>query len=296
MSTDGKRIEMTSRTAGRGDATGRSASRAGRDLRSAFAVGGSLGVGVILVLVFAPLVWIPVVAVALAVATWEVVKRVRDGGYAVGVVPLLVGGQAIMWSSWPFGPTGALVAFAATVLVSMVWKLLAGGRTRAPVNYLRDLAVTVLVLAWLPLFASFAVVMVTQDRGWARVLTLMIVVVCSDVGGYTAGVLFGRHPMVPAISPKKSWEGMGGSLVFGTVASVLLAVFLLDAQWWIGVALGPVLVICATLGDLVESQVKRDLGIKDMGTVLPGHGGIMDRLDSILPCAVVVWAVLTALL
>ncbi|MGZ8179958.1 phosphatidate cytidylyltransferase [Williamsia sp. SKLECPSW1] len=271
-------------------------SRAGRDLPAAFAVGGSLGVGVILVLVFAPLVWIPVVAVSIAVATWEVAKRVRDGGYAVGIIPLMVGGQAIMWSAWPWGPTGALVAFAATVLVAMVWKLLSGGRTEAPVNYLQDLAVTVLVLAWLPLFASFAIMMVTQDHGWARVLTLMIVVVCSDVGGYTAGVLFGRHPMVPAISPKKSWEGMAGSLVFGTVGSVLLALFLLDAHWWIGLALGPVLVICATLGDLVESQVKRDLGIKDMGTLLPGHGGIMDRLDSILPCAFVVWAILGALL
>ncbi|GAA2068085.1 phosphatidate cytidylyltransferase [Williamsia deligens] len=271
-------------------------SRAGRDLPAAIAVGGSLGVGVILVLVFVPLVWIPVVAVSIAVATWEVVKRVRDGGYAVGVAPLMLGGQAIMWSAWPWGPTGALVAFAATVLVAMVWKLLSSGRTTAPVNYLRDLAVTVFVLAWLPLFAAFAIIMVTQDHGWARVLTLMIVVVCSDVGGYTAGVLFGRHPMVPAISPKKSWEGMGGSLVFGTVGSVLLVTFLLDAHWWIGLALGPVLVICATLGDLVESQVKRDLGIKDMGTLLPGHGGIMDRLDSILPSAFVVWAILGALL
>ena len=283
-------------TSDAGEAPAPKTSRAGRNLPAAVAVGGSLGVGVILVLVFVPLVWIPVVAVSLAVATWEVVKRVRDGGHDVGLIPLLVGGQAIMWSAWPWGPTGALVAFVATVLVAMVWKLLSGGRTRAPENYLRDLAVTVFVLAWLPLFASFAIVMVTQDHGWARVLTLMIVVVCSDVGGYTAGVLFGRHPMVPAISPKKSWEGMGGSLVFGTVGSVLLATFLLDAHWWIGLALGPVLVICATLGDLVESQVKRDLGIKDMGTLLPGHGGIMDRLDSILPCAFVVWAVLSALL
>ncbi|WP_150116455.1 phosphatidate cytidylyltransferase [Williamsia herbipolensis] len=271
-------------------------SRAGRDLPAAFAVGGGLGVGVILILVFAPLVWIPVVAVSIAVATWEVAKRVRAGGYDVGIVPLIGGGQAIMWTAWPFGATGALVSFVATVLVAMIWKLLSQGRTTAPVNYLRDLAVTVLILAWLPLLASFAVAMVLQSHGWARVLTLMIVVVCSDVGGYTAGVLFGKHPMVPAISPKKSWEGMAGSLVFGTVGAVLVVTYLVDAHWWIGLILGPVLVVCATLGDLVESQVKRDLGIKDMGTLLPGHGGIMDRLDSILPSAFVVWAILGALL
>ena len=271
-------------------------SRAGRDLPAAIAVGGSLGVGVILVLVFIPKVWIGVVAVSLAVAMWEVIKRLRAGGYDVGVIPLLVGGQAIMWTSWPYGTDGALVSFVATVLVAMIWKLLSQGVTDPPVNYLRDLAVTVLVLAWLPLLASFAIMMVLQSHGWARVLTLMIVVVCSDIGGYAAGVLFGRHPMVPAISPKKSWEGMAGSLVFGSVGAVLVVAYLVDAHWWIGLVLGPVLVVCATLGDLVESQVKRDLGIKDMGTLLPGHGGIMDRLDSILPSAFVVWAILGALL
>ncbi|WP_307851941.1 phosphatidate cytidylyltransferase [Williamsia sp. CHRR-6] len=271
-------------------------SRAGRNLPAAIAVGGSLGVGVLLTLIFAPIGWIPVVAVAIAVAEWEVIKRLRTGGYGVAMLPLFVGGQAIMWSAWPFGVTGVLVSFMATVLVTMVWKLLSQGTSAAPVNYLRDLAVTIFVLAWLPLLASFAVLLVLQDRGWARVLTLMIVVVCSDVGGYTAGVLFGRHPMVPAISPKKSWEGMAGSLLFGTVGAVCTVTFLVEGQWWIGVILGPVLVVCATLGDLVESQVKRDLGIKDMGTLLPGHGGIMDRLDSILPSAFVVWAVLSALI
>ena len=157
-------------------------------------------------------------------------------------------------------------------------------------------SVSVLVLAWLPLLASFGAMMVVQDHGAARVATLMVVVVCSDVGGYAAGVLFGKHPMAPAISPKKSWEGLAGSLVVGTAGAIGCVVLLLDSQWWIGMILGPVLVVCATLGDLVESQIKRDLGIKDMGTLLPGHGGIMDRLDSLLPSAFIVWCVLTALL
>ncbi|ORM23887.1 phosphatidate cytidylyltransferase [Williamsia sp. 1135] len=273
-----------------------STSRAGRDLPAAIGVGGTLGVSLILILVFVPEVWFGVVAVAIAVASWEVTKRLRDGGIKVALIPILVGGQAIMWASWPWGISGSVVALAATVLVSMIWKLLSQGLQAAPENYLQDLAGTTLVLAWLPLMGAFGASMVLQDDGAARVLTLMIVVVCSDVGGYVAGVTFGKHPMVPAISPKKSWEGMAGSMVFGIVGAVLTVVYLLDAQWWIGLVLGPVLVICATLGDLVESQVKRDLKIKDMGTLLPGHGGIMDRLDSILPCAFVVWAILGALL
>ncbi|WP_055474795.1 phosphatidate cytidylyltransferase [Gordonia sp. HS-NH1] len=275
---------------------GEKKSRAGRDLPAAIAVGGTLGISIIAILIFVPKVWYGLVAVAFAIATWEVVKRLRTGGYAVALWPLLVGGQAIIWASWPWGPTGALVAFVATVLVSMVWKLLGQGINNAPVDYLRDLAVTVFVLAWLPLLASFGAHLVVQDDGAARVATLMVVVVCSDVGGYAAGVMFGKHPMAPAISPKKSWEGMVGSLVVGTVGAVGCVVYLLESHWWIGIILGPVLVVCATLGDLVESQVKRDLGIKDMGTLLPGHGGIMDRLDSLLPSAFVVWVVLTALL
>ncbi|MFI8771422.1 phosphatidate cytidylyltransferase [Gordonia sp. NPDC062954] len=278
------------------DAPKTTKSRAGRNLPAALAVGFSLGISIILILIFAPKIWYGVVAVAFAVATWEVFKRLRDGGYQIAFWPLVIGGQVIIWSGWPWGPTGVLTAFVATVLVLMVWMLLAQGIHHAPENYLRNLAASVFILAWLPLLASFGAQLVVQDHGAARVATLMVVVVCSDVGGYGFGVLFGKHPMAPAISPKKSWEGLVGSFLVGTGGAVCCGVFLLDAHWWVGMILGPVLVVCATLGDLVESQVKRDLGIKDMGTLLPGHGGIMDRLDSLLPSAFIVWAVLTALL
>ncbi len=286
---------MTTHTPGSGDSSAPTTSKAGRNLPAAIGVGLALGGGIIATLLFAPKFWYVIVAVAFVIATWEVTKRLRDGGYDVPFIPMLVGGQAIIWSSWPWGQTGVLVAFVTTVLVCMVWKLLAQGISKAPENYLRDLAVAVLVLAWLPVLASFGASMVLQDNGAARVATLVVVVVCSDVGGYAAGVLFGKNPMAPAISPKKSWEGLGGSLVVGTIGAICCVTFLVGNHWWIGAILGPVLVICATLGDLVESQVKRDLGIKDMGTLLPGHGGIMDRLDSLLPSAFVVWAVLSAL-
>ena len=181
-----------------------------------------------------------------------------------------------------------------TVVSTMLWRLFDHGLTAQPRNYLRDTAVAVFVAGWLPLLASFATLMVLEDQGAQRVFCLMIVTVASDIGGYAAGVLFGRHPMVPAISPKKSWEGFAGSLVACIVAGVLTVTLLLGAPWWVGVLLGAVLVTTATAGDLIESQVKRDLGIKDMGTLLPGHGGIMDRLDSILPSAFVTWLILTA--
>ena len=271
------------------------ASRAGRNLPAAIAVGAVLGFGVIAILVFVPRVWVGVVAVAMAVATHEVVCRLREGGFAIPVIPLLLGGQAMVWLTWPFGTAGALGAFGATVVLCLIWRLLSGGLKEAPVNYLRDVSVTIFLATWIPLFGAFGALLVYADDGGWRVLCLMLGVVFSDIGGYTAGVLFGKHPMAPAISPKKSWEGLAGSLVFGTTASVLAVVFLLDKPAWVGIPLGLMLVITGTLGDLVESQVKRDLGIKDMGTLLPGHGGLMDRIDAMLPSAVAGWIVLTLL-
>jgi phosphatidate cytidylyltransferase len=270
-------------------------SRAGRDLPAAIGVGAFLGFGVIAILLFAPRLWVAVVAVAMVVATLEVTRRLTEGGYSIPLLPLLVGGQAMIWLTWPFGAAGALGAFGGTVVTCLIWRLLSGGLKAPPVNYLRDVAVTVFVATWIPLFGAFGVLLVYPDDGAGRVFCLMLGVVFSDIGGYTAGVLFGKHPMAPAISPKKSWEGLGGSLVFSIAISILAVEFLLEKPWWVGIPLGIMLVITGTLGDLIESQVKRDLGIKDMGTLLPGHGGLMDRLDSVLPSAVATWIVLTLL-
>ena len=206
-----------------------------------------------------------------------------------------------IWLTWPFHAAGALAGFGATVVVCLFWRLFMQDNSKRPepfagspsANYLRDASATVFLAAWVPLFASFGALLVYPHDGAGRVFCLMITVVASDVGGYTVGVLIGKHPMVPAISPKKSWEGFAGSLVFGITAATLTATFLADRSPWIGVLLGVVLVPTCTLGDLVESQVKRDLGIKDMGRLLPGHGGLMDRLDGVLPSAVAAWTVLT---
>jgi phosphatidate cytidylyltransferase len=270
-------------------------SRAGRNLPAAIGVGAFLGFSVIAILLLAPRLWVAVVAVAMVVATLEVTRRLTEGGYSIPLLPLLVGGQAMIWLTWPFGAAGALGAFGGTVVTCLIWRLLSGGLKAPPVNYLRDVAVTIFLATWIPLFGAFGVLLVYPDDGAGRVFCLMLGVVFSDIGGYTAGVLFGKHPMAPAISPKKSWEGLGGSLVMSIAVSILAVEFLLEKPWWVGIPLGIMLVITGTLGDLIESQVKRDLGIKDMGTLLPGHGGLMDRLDSVLPSAVATWIVLTLL-
>lgn len=276
-------------------------SRAGRDLRAAIAVGAGIGGVLIVTLVFAPRFWVPIVALAIMVATHEVVRRLREAGYVIPVIPLLAGGQLTVWLTWPFHAAGALAGFGVTVVVCNFWRLFMQDNSKRPepfdgspsANYLRDASATVFLAAWVPLFASFGVLLVYPHDGAGRVFCLMITVVASDTGGYAVGALLGKHPMVPAISPKKSWEGFAGSLVFGITAATLTATLLAHKPWWIGALLGVILVLTCTLGDLVESQVKRDLGIKDMGRLLPGHGGLMDRLDGVLPSAVAAWTVLT---
>jgi phosphatidate cytidylyltransferase len=279
-------------------------SRAGRNLPAAIAVGGAIGLTIVAILIFDRFLWVPLVAAAIPMATHEVVRRLREAGYVIPVIPLLIGGQAMVWLAWPFHSAGALAGFGATAVVCMFWRLAlkgtpgphgSGDADSSSTNFLRDVAATVFLAAWVPLFASFSVLLAHEHDGSGRVFCLMIGVVASDVGGYAVGVLFGKHPMVPSISPNKSWEGLAGSLLFGVTATALTAVLLAHKPIWIGVLLGFTIVATATLGDLVESQIKRDLGIKDMGRILPGHGGLMDRLDGTLPSAVATWIVLTLL-
>ncbi|TQM44206.1 phosphatidate cytidylyltransferase [Pseudonocardia cypriaca] len=264
-------------------------SRAGRDLVAAITVGVGMGVVILVSLLVERHFFIGVLALATAVATWELAGALRRGaGIAVPLAVLLAGGQAMVWLSWPFGLRGLAVAFVATALAVLLWRMRAGSE-----NYLRDVAAGLFTAAYVPLFCSFAVLMVVADDGLARVLTFMICGVASDVGGYATGVLLGRHPMAPTISPKKSWEGFAGSQLAGMVAGALCVHLMLGGVWWAGALTGALLVTCATMGDLIESMVKRDLGIKDISNLLPGHGGLLDRMDSLLPTAFVAWALLS---
>ena len=266
-------------------------SRAGRDLGSAILVGLGLGAIILVPLLTVRQTYVGVLAAATAVATWELCGALRRGaGIEVPLPVLLAGGQAMIWLSWPFGLRGLALAFVATALGCLVWRMRAGAA-----HYLRDVSAGLFTAVYVPLFCSFVVMLTVAPDGVGRVLTFMLCVVASDVGGYAVGVFAGRHPMAPTISPKKSWEGFAGSLAAGMATGAVTLTLMLGGQWWEGALTGALLVVTATLGDLVESLVKRDLGIKDMGSLLPGHGGLMDRLDSMLPAAVVSYFVLSVL-
>lgn len=272
--------------------------KAGRDLPAAITTGVVLGALVIAAVYVGPMAWYPLVAVAVALAMWEVLTRLREAGYQQPRTLLIVLGQIMLWSSALYSTAGLVAGFAITVLFLMFWRLFHRGRQETPEHYLRDTAVGIFVLAWIPLFGSFAAMISLLDEGGIDgsrfIVAFMLCVVASDVGGYVAGVMFGAHPMAPAVSPNKSWEGFAGSMIFGITTGILVVVLLIHGPWWMGIILGIALVACATMGDLVESQFKRELGIKDMSNLLPGHGGLMDRLDGMLPAACATYVLLNA--
>lgn len=268
---------------------GPSKKRAGRDLRAAIGVGVGLGVVVLASLFLYKPVFLGVIVVALVVGLWELTSRLSQRKeIRAPLVPLAVGGAAMNIAGYVRGAEGAWVAMALTVLAVLVWRM-----TESPHDYLRDVSAGVFAAFYVPFLASFVALMLAAHDGPWRVLTFLVLTVVSDTGAYAVGWRFGRHKLAPRISPGKTREGLVGAIAFAMVAGALCTQFLIDdGAWWQGLVLGLAVAASATLGDLGESMIKRDLGIKDMGTLLPGHGGIMDRLDSLLPTAPVVWLLL----
>jgi phosphatidate cytidylyltransferase len=280
--------EATAPEAGTGEKAGEKTSRAGRNLPVAIAVGLGMGAVILVALLTVRQAWIGIVAICAVIGTWELFGALhRAAGIKLSRVPVLVGGQAMIWLAWPFGTEGILGGLVVSVLGCFLWRMRLGAG-----GFVRDVGATMLVLCWIPLFMAFGAMLVVPADGSARVLTFLIVVICSDTGGYALGALIGKHPMAPKVSPKKSWEGFAGSIVLGSAGACLSIMLLLGDHWWWGLVVGPLLVGTAVTGDLVESLVKRDLGIKDMGSVLPGHGGLMERLDSLCTSAPVAWLLL----
>ncbi len=265
-------------------------SRAGRNLPAAIGVGVGLAAVAVLALFASPWAFLVVVLVAVGTGMWELVAALASKGILMPRWPLLGGVVAVPVGALLWGTTGVLGAFALTCVAVMVWRLGAGSE-----GYVQDTTAGVFAAAYLPLAGGFAMLLASEPDGPERVVAWLLTIVASDVGGYILGVLFGKHPMAPRISPKKSWEGFGGSVAFCLVSGIASVVLLLDGSVWAGVVLGLALVLGATLGDLVESLIKRDLGLKDMGNLLPGHGGVMDRLDSIALSAPIAWLVLSTL-
>jgi phosphatidate cytidylyltransferase len=270
--------------------TEQSVSRAGRNLRAAIAVGVSLAAVIVASLFLWRPAFLGVLTAAILVAVVELTGALKAGRFRAPLVPLLVGAVAMEALAWTRGPTGLVVGFLLTALAVVLWRLADG-----PDGYLRDAGSGVLVAIYVPMLAGFAALLLVPDDGAFRVLAFIATVIASDVGGYAAGVMFGKHAMAPSISPKKSWEGFAGSVLACMLVATPLLVFTLDGPWWGGLIFGAALAASATIGDLGESLIKRDLGIKDMGSLLPGHGGIMDRLDSLLPSAAVAYLLLSVL-
>jgi len=230
-------------------------------------------------------------AAVIALGLWELTRALEVRGIRLPLVPVAAGGAVMLGLAYDSGERPLVAALAVTVIGVMAWRMTGGSA-----GYVRDVTAGVFTLVYLPLMASFVALMLAAPDGSRRVLAWLVVTVCSDIGGYLVGSLLGRHPMAAAISPHKTWEGFAGSALACVVAGVLLLTLLLHGTWWQGVVLGVAAVAAATLGDLAESMIKRDLQIKDMGTVLPGHGGILDRADSLLLTAPVVWLLLVIFL
>ncbi|WP_395574975.1 phosphatidate cytidylyltransferase [Streptomyces sp. BK79] len=262
---------------------------AGRDLGAAIGVGLGLAAVIVASLFVVKAAFVGVVVVAVVVGLWELTKRLEERkGIKVPLVPLAVGGAAMVVAGYVRGAEGAWVAMALTALAVLVWRM-----TEPPEGYLKDVTAGLFAAFYVPFLATFVAMMLMADDGAWRVLVFLILTVVSDTGAYAVGWRFGRTKLAPRISPGKTREGLLGAVAFAMVAGALCMQFLIDGgTWWQGLLLGLAVAVSATLGDLGESMIKRDLGIKDMGTLLPGHGGIMDRLDSLLPTAPVVWLLL----
>ncbi|WP_127355509.1 phosphatidate cytidylyltransferase [Actinacidiphila soli] len=271
------------------DQPGRAKKNAGRNLRAAIGVGIGLGAVIIASLFVVKAAFVGVVVAAVVVGLWELTSRLEERKeIRTPLVPLAVGGAAMVIAGYARGAEGAWVAMALTALAVLVWRM-----TEPSENYLRDVTASVFAAFYVPFLATFVSMMLAAHDGAWRVFVFLVLTVVSDTGAYAVGWRFGTHKLAPRISPGKTREGLIGAVTFAMVAGALLVQFLIDdGAWWQGLLLGLAVAVSATLGDLGESMIKRDLGIKDMGKLLPGHGGIMDRLDSLLPTAPVVWLLL----
>ena len=269
--------------------------KAGRDLPVAIGVGVALFVSFAVGLIWFPWLFIGLVAVGLSAAAVEVHRALLRKGMRAEILPIVagtalsvIGGYLAAVTDMRVTPTSfVIICLGATTIVALAWRLFRGAE-----GFIRDVAASALVIAYIPLLGMFVPLLMAAPDGQLRILTVIACVVASDTGAYAVGSHIGRHKLAPHISPGKTWEGLVGGVAVTTAVAVLASVFLLGAPWWVGVPLGVLVSLAATTGDLVESLLKRDAGIKDMSNFLPGHGGVMDRLDSMLVAVPVGWLVL----
>ena len=275
------------------DANEKLEAKAGRNLPLAIGFGLVLGVSMLLSLILVKSFFMLVAAALVAFTAFELASALWFAGRYVPRVPTIIAAVAIVPAAFYFGASGAWLAFLGGVLLVGLWRAaeqVRPDRRGTALGFWKDVGAGTLVQAYVPFLGSFAVVMAAQDGGEWWTLAFLLIVISTDTGAYASGLLFGKHPMAPKISPKKTWEGFAGSVLVALIVGVVLALFMLGQPWWFGLIFGITMVATATLGDLTESLIKRDLGIKDISTWLPGHGGFLDRLDSVLPSAIATYA------
>lgn len=292
-STPGAEQPLTRRAARAARAAARAGSsgpgrtpRAGRNLPAAIGVGVFLVLLIVASLVFWKAAFVYLVTAAAVVGVWELDQAMRSGRVDPPLPPVLLSVVLIPLAFYR-GADALAVGFATAAVLVLLWRSVGPAA-----DAVRDIAGGIFIVAYVPLLAAITSLMLAQPDGVARIITFILVTIASDTGGYAVGVLRGRTPMAPSLSPKKSWEGFAGSVLTSALVGVLCVTLLLGGVWWAGAVVGGVAAAFATAGDLAESAIKRDLGIKDMGSILPGHGGVMDRLDSLVVTAPVCWALL----
>ncbi|WP_121371721.1 phosphatidate cytidylyltransferase [Frondihabitans australicus] len=267
--------------------------RTGRNLPAAIGIGLGLGGSVLVSLILFKALFMIVAVVLIFFIVFELTTAIRAAGRDVPRVPSVAVGIAIVPASYFFRAEGQWLTLIGGIVVISLWRLalqLGSSRRTGATDLWRDLGSGAFVQIYTTFLGSFLVLLTAQPGGQWWALATLIVVISVDTGAYATGLSFGKHPMAPRISPKKTWEGFAGSVAAAMIAGVLISLFMIHQPWWLGLVMGAVLTLTATMGDLTESLIKRDLGIKDISTWLPGHGGFLDRLDSTLPSAVVAYA------
>ena len=255
----------------------RAPSKAGRNLPAAIAVALILIATLLVGLFLFPLVLALLAGTAAGIGVWEIARSLSYRGIQIPRVPAVIAALLMPLAAYQGGAQYLSYAMALSVTIVVVWRAFGPKE-----GMLLSIMGSVFALVWASFLLSGAMLLYHADNGALKILTVILLAVSSDTFGYAVGVVWGKHPMAPKISPKKSWEGFAGSAGGAMIVGVLCSVFLLGDSWWQGIILALAIVAVATLGDFSESMIKRELGIKDMGTLLPGHGGVMDRIDSIL--------------
>ena len=228
-----------------------------------------------------------VLASAVVLGIREIVRAFNSRSIPISFPSLSIAAIGLLGAAWIDGIAGLAIATAISFPILLIRLLLNG-----PEGFVGKATATTFTLLYLPFLAGFLILLATPSNGFQRVMTFVVLVGCNDTFGYFVGVLFGKHPLVPTISPKKTWEGLAGSVVFTIIGGCLAFHYIMNMHWWIGIIVGLMIVFTATCGDLIESAMKRDLSLKDMGTLLPGHGGMLDRLDSVVLSAPAMWLAL----